>query len=110
MASATQATTESAATLREEILRKVVSERAQLERFGVRRLALFGSAVRNELRADSDLDFLVDLREETFRAYMGLKFFLEDVLGRKVDLVCFQNLKPRLRDRVLKEAIHVEGY
>jgi uncharacterized protein len=82
----------------------------EIRRFGVRALSLFGSAVRDEARADSDLDFLVDLDPATFDNYMDLKFFLEDLFGRKVDLVLADTIKPRLRDSILEEAVHAPGF
>ncbi len=76
--------------------------------FGVRRIALFGSMARDEARADSDLDLLVDFEVgPTFDSFMGLKFFLEDHLGRKVDLVTPDALKPRMRPVVEREAVDV---
>jgi hypothetical protein len=76
-------------------------------RYGVTRLAVFGSAARGELRPDSDVDVLVEFRESTFDNYMGLKFDLIDLLGRSVDLVTVAALKPRLRERILAEACDV---
>lgn len=76
--------------------------------FGVRRVALFGSTARDEARDDSDLDLLVDFETgPTFDAYMELKFFLEDRLGLKVDLVTEKGLKPRARPIVEREAVDV---
>jgi predicted nucleotidyltransferase len=87
-------------------LRRFLPElRAQ---FRVRRLALFGSTARDEARDDSDLDVLVDFETgPTFDSFMGLKLFLEDHLGRKVDLVTPAALKPRLRPVVEREAVDV---
>jgi len=76
--------------------------------FGVQRIALFGSTVRDEAREDSDLDLLVDFDVgPTFDSFMGLKFFLEDHLGRWGDLVTRDALKPRMRPIVEREAIDV---
>jgi predicted nucleotidyltransferase len=76
--------------------------------FGVRRIALFGSMARDEARDDSDLDLLVDFEVgPTFDSFMGLKLFLEDRLGRKVDLVTPDALKARLRPVVEREAVDV---
>ena len=76
--------------------------------FGVRRISLFGSTARDEARPDSDLDLLVDFAVgPTFDSFMGLKFFLEDHLGHKVDLVTPDALKLRMRPVVEREAVDV---
>jgi len=76
--------------------------------FGVRRIALFGSTVRGDAREDSDLDILVEFETDpTFLSYMGLKVFLEDHMGRKVDIATPDALKPRLRPVVEREAVDV---
>jgi predicted nucleotidyltransferase len=77
-------------------------------RFGVEQLAVFGSVARGEASPKSDLDLLVDfVGSATFDGYMGLKLFLEDNLGVKVDLVTRAALKPRLRARIEAEARRV---
>ncbi len=76
--------------------------------FGVRRIALFGSTVRDEAGEESDLDLLVEFEVgPTFDSFMGLKLFLEDHIGRKVDLVTPDALKPRIRPVVEREAVDV---
>lgn len=76
--------------------------------FGVRRIALFGSTARDEAGHESDLDLLVDFAVgPTFDSFMGLKFYLEDRLGRRVDMVTPGALKPRMRPVVEREAIDV---
>jgi predicted nucleotidyltransferase len=78
------------------------------ERYGVQDLALFGSVARNEARPESDVDVLVTFEGRThFRAFMGLQFELEDILGAKVDLVTPKALKPLARSSVEKDLIHV---
>lgn len=78
-----------------------------LRRMGVKRLALFGSVLSDQLRADSDLDFLIELQPKTFDAYMNVKEFLESRFGRAVDLVLVSALKPMLRDAICREAVDV---
>jgi len=91
-----------------EILQRLSAHRKELAGFGVKSLALFGSVVRGEARPDSDLDVLVEFEgPATFDQYMGLKFFLEELLACRIDLVTRKALKPRLRPYVEKEAIHV---
>ncbi|OFX11092.1 MAG: DNA polymerase subunit beta [Alphaproteobacteria bacterium RIFOXYD12_FULL_60_8] len=77
-------------------------------RFGVTRLALFGSLARDTGREDSDMDVLVDFDgPATSARYFGVQFYLEDMFGRPVDLVTEKALRPELRPHVEREAIHV---
>jgi predicted nucleotidyltransferase len=77
-------------------------------RFGVIRLALFGSHARDHARRDSDVDVLVAFDGPAdSRRYFGLQFYLEDLLGCPVDLVTEQALRPQLRPFVERDAIHV---
>ena len=93
---------------RDEILQLLREHKAELRRkFGVKTLAIFGSVARGEDKPESDVDVLVEFDEPaTFDRYMGLKFFLEDLLGRRVDLVTRRALKPRLRPYVEREVIY----
>jgi uncharacterized protein len=76
--------------------------------FAVKSLAVFGSAARDALSATSDVDLLVEFETpSSFDAYFDLKFFLEDLIGRPVDLVTKPGLRAELRERVEREAIHV---
>lgn len=89
------------------IRKELANRRAQLHDLGARRLRLFGSVARGDDRPESDLDFLVDLERKTFDDYMGIKFLLEDLFQRKVDLISETGIKPRIRDQILAEAIDV---
>jgi predicted nucleotidyltransferase len=72
---------------------------------GARNVRIFGSVARGEARADSDVDFLVDMEPgRTLFDMGGLLMDLRDLLGLEVDVVTEHGLKPRIRDRVLKEA------
>ena len=76
--------------------------------FGAKHLALFGSAARDEMRADSDVDVLVDFDgPASFDAYFNLKDYLETLLSRQVDLVTDKGLKPRARQHVERDLIRV---
>ena len=94
---------------REKLLQRLREHKDELQRrFGVKSLAVFGSVARGEAGPDSDVDILVEFESRaTFDRYMGLKFFLEDLLGTRVDLVTRRALKPRLRPYVEREAIYV---
>ncbi len=93
---------------KEQILALLAEHQDDLNRYGVKRLALFGSVVRNEAGADSDIDVLVEFEgRATFDAYMDLKFYLEDLLGKPVDLVTQKALRPQLRPRIERELVYV---
>ncbi len=78
------------------------------ERFGVRRLALFGSMARGTAQADSDIDLLVEFDGlATPDRYFGVQFYLEDLLGRSIDLVTERALRPQLRPYVERDAITI---
>jgi predicted nucleotidyltransferase len=79
-----------------------------IDRFGVKHLALFGSVVRDEARADSDLDILVEFEGgENYRNYFDLLFYLEDNLHCTIDLVSHDALRPQLKPYIEKEAFYV---
>lgn len=78
----------------------------RLSDFGVKKLGLFGSYVKGEQGEESDLDFLVELEDNNFDDYMGLKLFLENLFDREVDLVIEGDLKEGL-EYVRKEAEYV---
>lgn len=91
----------------ENVLSALESNRAHIKKYGVKSLALFGSAARNHMRKNSDVDVLVQFEKPTWENYIGLKFFLQDLLGREVDLVTLQGLKPAVRSSVEKDLVYV---
>jgi len=79
-----------------------------LKKHGARRAGLFGSVARGDDRPGSDVDFLVELGEEqSLLDVIGLKQELEEVLGRSVDVVEYDAVKPIIRDRVLTEEVPI---
>jgi len=94
---------------RAELLALLHEQRESLQReFAVASLALFGSAARDELRPESDVDILVDFTgPATFDRYFGLKDRLEATLRRPVDLVTSKGLKPRARQQVEQDLVRV---
>lgn len=92
---------------RDEAIARIREHMADLEQFDVRSIALFGSVARDQATPDSDVDVLVDFGRATFDGYMGLKLYLEDILGTPVDVATISSLRPWLRQRVLDEAINV---
>lgn len=95
--------------IKRQVILTTLSDRLDTIRsFGVQSLALFGSVARDEATETSDLDFLVEFEgTATFDRYMDLKFFLEDLFGKPVDLVTRRSLKPQIAESVLEEAIDV---
>ncbi len=95
---------------RDEILKKLEENRETIRGFGLRRLGIFGSYARDEHTKASDMDFLVEFENPTFDNYFDLKFFLEDLFGRPVDLVIADTIKPRIRSTILEETIYAQGF
>jgi uncharacterized protein len=94
---------------REDVLEALRRHGSELRRLGARRIGLFGSIARGEAVASSDLDFVVELQPKSFDSYMGVKLFLEDLFGRRADLVMAEAIKPRLRPSILAETVYAEG-
>lgn len=92
---------------RDDVVKVLKSKRTAYKKYGVKSLALFGSAARNRLRKSSDVDILVQFEKPTWANYIGLKFYLEDLLGREVDLVTPNGLKPAIRSSVERDLLNV---
>lgn len=75
------------------------------KQFGVSRIGIFGSYVRGEESRESDIDILVEFGQPIGWEFIDLKEFLERVLAMKVDLVTERAIKPRMRERILKEVV-----
>jgi uncharacterized protein len=92
---------------KEKLLAELAALQKPLRQRGVVSLALFGSSVRGDRRPDSDVDVLIDIAPDmrfSLLDLVGVKDFLEDRLGRSVDVVTKEGLEPLIRDRVLGEA------
>jgi predicted nucleotidyltransferase len=97
-------------TMRKAQALKVLKDHksALAEDFGVIRLALFGSTVRDSAGPDSDIDILVKFDgPATSARYFGVQFYLEDLLGQSVDLVTDKALREELRPFIEREAVNV---
>jgi predicted nucleotidyltransferase len=91
---------------RDDILALLKSHRRQLKKYGIHSLSIFGSVARDQVRKNSDVDILVDFEKPVgLFEYARLKMYLEDVLGREVDLVTSEALREELREDILREAI-----
>jgi len=95
----------------EEIIQKLEENGKKIKEYGVKRIGLFGSYMRNEQGAESDIDILVEFEKgkKTFDNYMNLKFFLEELFGCKVDLVIIEAIKSDLRPYILGSAKYATG-
>jgi hypothetical protein len=92
---------------RDEILRLLSHHRGDIERFGVKSLALFGSSARGEAGERSDVDLLVEFAEPVgLFKFLDLKEYLENLLRCEVDLATPDALKRQLRATILAEAVH----
>ncbi len=86
-----------------DILTKLEENTATIKKYGVKRIGIFGSYIKNEQKPTSDIDILVEFEKgkTTFDNYMDLKFFLEDLFKCKVDLVTHEAIKPDLKPYIL---------
>jgi uncharacterized protein len=79
-----------------------------LRRNGVKRASFFGSIVRGEMTEDSDVDLLVEFEgKKSLLDLAHLKNELEDSINRRVDLLTYKSLHPRLKDRILAEQVPI---
>lgn len=94
---------------RQAAIQLLSQHKAQLvSRFGVSRIALFGSTARDSANESSDVDVLVAFDgPATSARYFGVQFYLEDLMGCPVDLVTEKALRPELRSFVERDAVHV---
>ena len=88
---------------KDAILNVLAENKQALKRFGVKEIGLFGSYARDEAHATSDIDLLVDIekKHKTFRNFLALTYYLEDLLGTKVDLITKQSLSPYIGPHIL---------
>jgi predicted nucleotidyltransferase len=94
---------------REEAIRRLKAAESEIRSFGVERLALFGSVLRNEARVDSDVDVLVEFvpGQKSFDRLLALSDLLEERLRRRVEVITTEALSPFLGPRILAEALDV---
>lgn len=92
-----------------DIFQELLKHQKTLENYGVKRCGLFGSFRRGEATENSDIDLLVEFHPElkTFVNFMDLCFFLEDLFGRKVDVLTPESLSPIFGHKILAEVEYV---
>jgi hypothetical protein len=96
-------------TTKNDILSVLRENESRIRALGVKRLGLFGSFIRGEQSASSDVDLLVEFEQgqKTFDHFMNLSFLLEDLLMRRVELVTTEALSPFIGPHVLEEVEYV---
>ncbi|MBN2377324.1 MAG: nucleotidyltransferase family protein [Sedimentisphaerales bacterium] len=97
---------------KEMILDAIGRSRARLELLGISNLGLFGSFVRGEQTEQSDVDLLVEFGadKKNFDNFMDACFFLEELFGRKVELVTAESLSPYIKPHVMKEVEYIRVF
>jgi len=93
-----------------EEIKKIINEHKPIleERFKVNSIGIFGSYVRKSQKEKSDIDVLVGFYETIdLFDFVELEDFLREILSIKVDVVMKETLKPRIKDRILKEAVYI---
>ncbi len=90
---------------KEKIFSLLKENKPKLRGFGVKRIGLFGSFVRQEQSAKSDVDFLVEFEpgKKNFRNFINLVYFLEDLLQKKVEIVTAEALSPYIGPSIIEE-------
>ncbi len=94
---------------RKELLTILGQHTRRIQSLGVKRLGVFGSFARDEAKESSDIDFLVEFKEEArnFDNFMDLAFLLEEITGRRVELLTPQSLSKHIGPYILKEVEYV---
>ena len=94
---------------KDELVSLVKENQIEIQKYGIKRLGLFGSFVTERQGEDSDVDLLVEFEsgQKSFDRFMALSFFLENITGRRVDLVTTDALSPYLGPHILREVEYV---
>jgi predicted nucleotidyltransferase len=94
---------------KQELLKTIHAHERQIHSYGVKQLGIFGSFVRDEVKQGSDVDFLIDFYPEkkNFDNFIELAFYLQNLLGRKVEIVTPQSLSKYIGPHILKEVEYV---
>ena len=86
-----------------EIIKVLKEHNNVLRKYKVKKIGLFGSYVRRDQKKESDIDFLVEFEKHSFDNFMDLVFYLEDLFGKKVELITNGSLSPYIQPYVEKE-------
>ena len=94
---------------KKELIERIIANQEQILSYGVIRLGIFGSFVRDEAKETSDVDFFAEIKIEykTLKNFSALYHFLESITGRKVEIVTPQSLSKYIGPYILKEVEYV---
>jgi predicted nucleotidyltransferase len=94
---------------KDTILGLLRAQRSKLEEYGVRRIGLFGSFAHGTSGPESDVDILVEFEpvKKSYDNFIHLAFYLEEILGRRVELVTTESLSPYIGPRILDDVEYV---
>jgi uncharacterized protein len=94
---------------KEGIFNRLLINSDQIRDFGVKRIGLFGSYVRNQSNSESDIDFLVEFEPErkNFKNFMHLSHYLKELFKSEIDLLTEKSLSPHIGPHILKEVEYV---
>ena len=92
-----------------DLLAAITANKSSIERYGVIRIGLFGSFVRNEQKNNSDIDLVVEFKDgkKNYNNFIHLAFYLDELLGRKVELVTPQSISPYIKPYIMQEIEYV---
>lgn len=93
----------------DQILNALNQHAKELHQYGVEQIGVFGSQARAEAGEASDVDILVQTKQASLTGFVRLKLYLEELLGRPVDLVPVDSIRPELRTNILREVVYAEG-
>ena len=93
---------------KEEVIRILKENMEDIKKFGVKRIGIFGSVVRDEAGEKSDIDFVVEFEKgkKDFDNFISLVFYLEKLFGRKVDLLTPESISPYIKKYIMEEIIY----
>ena len=96
--------------LKQSVISFLDEKKETLRSYGVSRLGLFGSTVRNQDKADSAVDLMVEFQsgKKSYDNFIELCFFLEDNLGRKIDLLTPEGISPLIKKKIDMEIEYVQ--
>jgi len=97
-------------TIKDSVIAFIKENESAIQQYGVARLGLFGSTVRGEETASSDIDVIVEFLpgKKNYDNYIDLCYFLEDQLGRNIDLLTAESLSPLIKPSVEEEVEYVQ--